>query len=84
MARVRVPKGLENWQAAAEQAGWQLVQTKGNGHIRWCPPDGQFILTGSGHGPSADPRTIRNITAALRRAGLTVEDSRRPSGRKVR
>jgi hypothetical protein len=68
-AKPKVPKHLRHLARRALADGWEITVT-GSGHLRWRPPRGTAVVTGStperyGHGP-------RNARRALARAGLRV------------
>ena len=66
---MKIPKHLRPLARRARAQGWTITVT-GSGHLKWNPPRGQAVITGStpqrhGHGP-------RNARKALARAGLAA------------
>lgn len=66
-ARVKIPAHLRALARRARAEGWTVTRT-GSGHVRWSPPRGRPVITGStpesyGHGP-------RNALKELAKAGL--------------
>lgn len=60
---------LREWIVTAERAGWTVRGTRSH-HLRWTPPGGKgFVIT---PGTTRRPHALKNIRAALRRAGLEV------------
>lgn len=64
---MKIPRDLRPLARRALAEGWVIVPS-GGGHLRWQPPRGRAVITGStpkryGHGP-------RNTRKALARAGL--------------
>jgi hypothetical protein len=64
---VKVPRHLRPLARRARAEGW-VIEVTGKGHLRWRPPGGRAVITGStperyGHGPA-------NARRALARAGL--------------
>ena len=66
----KVPKELQDAEAAAVMAGWRIEVTGGN-HLKWIPPDKTkpIIITSS---TPSDVRARKNIIASLRRSGLDI------------
>lgn len=58
---------LREWAALAERRGWRVVL--GGSHLKWYPPNGGKPL-GTASTPGGGNRSIDNIRAKLRRAGL--------------
>jgi hypothetical protein len=63
----KIPKHLKQAARRARAQGWTIELT-GKGHLKWSPPRGQAVMTGStpkryGHGP-------RNEQRAFAKAGL--------------
>ena len=63
---IRVPKALRPLAAKAKAQGWRIELT-GRTHLRWLPPSGRPVTTAS---TMHDHRSVRDIRASLRRAGL--------------
>jgi len=67
---VRIPQHLRSLARKAQAEGWTLTVT-GSGHIRWKPPRGPSVITGSTpHTKGFGPRMERRD---LERAGLGRE-----------
>lgn len=65
--KVKVPRHLREIARRALAEGW-TIEPSGSGHIRWKPPHGPAVFTGStpkryGHGPE-------NARRRLAKAGL--------------
>lgn len=52
----------------ARRQGWEVTTTNGS-HLRWRGPDGGLVFTPS---TPSDWRSIKNMTAQLRKEGLKV------------
>jgi hypothetical protein len=64
---LKIPKHLKQAARRARAEGW-TIEVTGKGHLRWRPPRGQAVITGStpkrrGHGS-------RNERRAFAKAGL--------------
>ena len=64
---MKIPKHLRPAARRAKAEGWS-IEVAGNGHLKWSPPDGPAVFTGStpkrrGHGPL-------NARRDLAKAGL--------------
>lgn len=64
---MKIPKHLKQAARRARAEGWTITVT-GGGHLKWRPPSGRALITGStpkrrGHGP-------RNSERAFAKAGL--------------
>jgi hypothetical protein len=79
MNRRKLPRELVNYQREAQASGW-VIKPIAHGWL-WKPPAGEAITVHAGHGPTSDPRTVKNAATRLRRAGLTGAGAR-PDGRK--
>lgn len=60
---------LERVVKAAEASGWSVKSTAGEGHVRLYAPDGKRMVFASTQ--RGDDRAVRQLRAALRRAGLS-------------
>ncbi len=60
---------LQQLVAAARKAGWSVRKRRG-GHLVWQRPDGDGLIF-SASTPS-DWRSLANVRASLRRAGLII------------
>ncbi|MBB4931350.1 hypothetical protein F4561_002170 [Lipingzhangella halophila] len=70
----RMPRELRKFARLARARRWR-IEVKGSGHLAWIPPCGRgTVFTSS---TPSDPRTIKNVIAQLRRAGLDDRDPRR-------
>jgi hypothetical protein len=63
------PRTLRDLIVFAEANGWRVVPSARQ-HPLFYSPDGETIVTGSG--TPSDFRSLRNLIALLRRAGLDV------------
>jgi hypothetical protein len=66
MAR-RIDRDVRPLVKAAQQQGWTLDFTS-RGHLKIIPPDGGVPVYGAG--TTSDRRSIKNLAAMLRRAGV--------------
>jgi hypothetical protein len=63
----KIPRQLHGHARLALSRGWTISAT-GSGHLKWQAPDGQTtVFTPRTH---SDPRSIPNVVAKLKRAGL--------------
>lgn len=60
---------VEDWVREARRLGWHVEISRG--HWKWRRPDGSFGTVTPGT-PSNSGRSLENIRARLRRAGLDV------------
>jgi hypothetical protein len=65
---IRIPKALRPMAVKARAQGWRIELTGGT-HLRWQPPAGRPVTTPF---TMHDHRSVRDIRAGLRRAGLDV------------
>lgn len=64
---MHIPEHLRHLARKARAEGWSITQT-GSGHLRWKPPSGRAVITGStSHRKGFGPRMERRD---LERAGL--------------
>lgn len=61
-------KDVRKWIRVAERAGWS-VQYTGGKHLKWTPPAGPFIISGT---TQSEPRGFHNLRSRLRKAGLDI------------
>jgi len=67
---LRIPQHLRQLARRAIAEGWEISVT-GSGHLRWKPPGGPAMITGSSpHRKGFGPRMERRD---LERAGLTLQ-----------
>ena len=64
-----IPRPYRTLAAIANKRGWRITPT-GSGHVRWCPPAGEIVITSS---TPDGKRSITNDLARLRKAGLSEE-----------
>jgi hypothetical protein len=64
-----LPEPLREAGRKAIAAGWKITRTN-RGHLKWQPPAGCFIITGST--PGGGKRSTANALADMKRAGLDV------------
>lgn len=65
---MKIPQHLRHLAKRAIAGGWEITHT-GSGHLKWTPPRGPSVITGStGHRKGFGPRMERRD---LERAGLT-------------
>jgi hypothetical protein len=67
--KVKIPKCLQKAARVARNAGF-VIETLGNGHLRWTAPDGQWTTTSASPGDSR--YGPQNAIGDLRRIGLRV------------
>lgn len=63
-----LPRELRDLGKKALAAGWEITRTR-NLHIRWKSPTGALVYTS---GTPSDRRTVRNVAALLKKAGLCL------------
>ena len=63
---MKVHRELRPLVKAARNAGWDVSRTSG-GHVRFDPPNGRPVF---GPWSASDWRSLKNLRAQLRRAGL--------------
>jgi hypothetical protein len=61
---------LREWMAEADRCGWTVTKHRRGGHLKWWRPDGTLGAV-TGTSPSGGKRSLINMRATLRRAGLT-------------
>jgi len=62
-----VPGQLRAYARRAQVQGWVITRYSG-GHLKWQPPGGRAVFTPVS--PSGGNRSVDNVLAKLRRAGL--------------
>ena len=60
---------IREWVEIAISRGWTVVPENKGSHLKFYRPDGTFATSLAGS-PRGDRRTILNMRAKLRRAGL--------------
>jgi hypothetical protein len=66
--RMKVPEPYRAAYAAARRLRWSVTRTGGN-HLKWRPPGGRFVITGST--PGGGNHSVANDLGRLRESGLT-------------
>jgi len=65
---------MKKWRKLAKKQGWKISKT-GSGHLRWVSPDGESVITPAT--PGKGNRSLENMKANLRRAGLDFGDRKK-------
>lgn len=60
---------LKDWARQAEALGWTVEVQRRSSHLKWWNPEGVLAAVTPGT-PGAGNRSIENVRAKLRRAGL--------------
>jgi hypothetical protein len=60
---------LQEWAGVARGLGWTVEVTRGGSHLKWWNPLGRLVAVTPGT-PGGGNRSIDNVRAKLRRAGL--------------
>lgn len=60
---------IKEWIKVAERRGWTVTVNGAGSHLKWMNPDGVLVAVTPGS-PNGGNRSIQNVRAKLRRAGL--------------